>query len=36
MTRKKITITIDEKVLRKYKKNRDIRIIVDVDPVWIL
>ena len=24
------------KVLRKYKKNRDIRIIVDVDPVWIL
>ena len=24
------------KVLREYKKNRDIRIIVDVDPVWIL
>ncbi len=24
------------KILRKYKKNRDIRIIVDVDPVWIL
>lgn len=23
-------------VLRKYKKSRDIRIIVDVDPVWIL
>ena len=24
------------KVLREYKKNRDIRVIVDVDPVWIL
>ena len=24
------------KVLQEYKKNRDIRIIVDVDPVWIL
>ncbi|MFC2145535.1 primosomal protein N' [Actinomycetota bacterium] len=24
------------KVLREYNKNRDIRIIVDVDPVWIL
>ena len=24
------------KVLREYKKKRDIRIIVDVDPVWIL
>ena len=24
------------KVLREYNKNRDIRIIVDVDPAWIL
>ncbi|MCJ7665183.1 MAG: primosomal protein N' [Actinobacteria bacterium] len=24
------------KILKKYKKSRDIRIIVDVDPAWIL